>query len=199
MRWILVATTACLMAWGVANANAGEKTKAAMKTSEPDSAAATTQWHKPLNNVIKMDATGKRTALCCCGAEFTVTDNAPTLDHDRTLFYMCGEGCKEMALKATPEENAKTMVAWHKKYDVLKMADNTYIQDGKTMATCVCGRKFAVTDLTPYVTENGVKLYLCSEDCNEHIRSAAADQRMAAEMKVVKAEPAAPMQTSKSY
>ena len=187
MRWILVAVMACLMACGVANA--GDK-KAAASTSDASGVVAVSQWHKPLNNVVKMDAAGKRTALCCCGAEFTVTENAPTMDHDGTLFYMCGEGCKEMAMKATKEENATTMAAWQKKYEVLKLPDNTFAQEGRTMATCVCGATFTVTDKTPYVTENGVRLYLCGDGCAEQIRSAASADRMTAEMKVVKAAPA---------
>lgn len=190
MRWILVTLMACLMVFGVANAGG---TKTAASTSDASGVAAVSQWHKPLNNVVMMDATGKRRALCCCGAEFTVTDNAPTMDHDGTLFYLCGEGCREAAMKATKEETAKTMDAWQKKYEVLKLPDNTFTKDGKTMATCVCGAKFTVTDKTPYVTENGVRLYLCGDGCAEHIRSSASTERLTAEMKVLQAAAPAPV------
>ena len=191
MRWILVAVMACLMACGAANAG----DKQAVKTGDASGVVAVTHVHKPLNNVVKMDAAGKRTALCCCGYEFTVTDNAPTLDHDGILFYMCGEGCKEMAMKATPDESAKTMEAWWKKYDGVKLADNTYAKDGKTMATCACGANFTVTDKTPYLAENGLKLYLCGEGCAEHFRAMTATERLTPERKFVK--PAAAPQASK--
>jgi len=155
--------------------------KPAVATGET---AVKSHQHMPLNNVVKMDAEGKRTALCCCGYEFTVTPTAPTMDHEGTSFYMCGEGCKEMAMKATPEENAKTMAAWHEKYDALSMADNTHMKDGARMATCVCGAEFAVTENTPIVTENGVTMYLCGEGCAEHFSAMSADERLTPEKKV---------------
>jgi hypothetical protein len=139
-----------------------------------------------LNNIIKMDAAGARTALCCCGAEFTVTDNSPTIDHGGTTFYLCGDGCKQMADKATAAENAKTMKAWHKKFRAVKLVTNSYQQDGKEMATCLCGKTLTVTRSTPYVTENGVKMYLCSDACSSALHGMSADARMAKELDVIK-------------
>jgi ribosomal protein L24E len=180
MRKILMLMVVCGLVAGLANAR---EAKTVTGKNEVIGFAAVSPAHRPLNNVVAMDAAGNRTALCCCGAEFTVTDNAPVLDHDGTLFYMCGEGCKQMALKATPEESAKTLDAWWKKYAELKLTDNAAMKDGKTTATCVCGATFTVTDKTPYVMENGVTLYLCGDGCAEHFRSMAAADRLTAERK----------------
>jgi hypothetical protein len=148
--------------------------------------------NKSLNNVVKMNADGKREALCCCGAEFTVTDNAPTMDHDGTLFYMCGEGCKQMALKATKAETAKTMADWRKKYKTYKLADNTFQKDGKTWAKCGCGKEFEVTADSPRVTENGETNYCCSKECHDSFAALSDKDRLTKEVAMLKpaAQPA---------
>jgi hypothetical protein len=142
--------------------------------------------NKPLNNVVKMDADGKRSALCCCGAEFTVTDKAPTMDHDGTLFYLCGDGCKEMAMKSTKAETAKTMADWRKKYKTYKLTDNTFLKDGKTWAKCGCGKEFEVTAESPRVTENGVTNYCCSKECHDSFASLSDKDRMTKEVAMLK-------------
>jgi YHS domain-containing protein len=145
-----------------------------------------------LNNVVKMDAASKRSALCCCGYEFTVTDKAPTMDHEGTSFFMCGEGCKEMAMKASKEENAKTMKDWHKKYDANKLTDNSFLKESKTMATCLCGKTVEVNAKTPKIMENGVTLYLCSDACNTQLHEMSANDRMDAEKKFLASKEPAP-------
>jgi hypothetical protein len=151
----------------------------------------------PLNNVIRMDADGNRTALCCCGAEFKVTENAPIMDHDGTHFYMCGDGCKQMAMKATKTENAKTMKAWKEKYRTITLKDNTFVRDGNTWANCPCGKEFEVTKTTPMVRENGVKLYCHNQDCYDQVVAMSQDNRLQKEMALVKpaAEPKSDIQT----
>jgi hypothetical protein len=177
MSLLAVAVLCC---WSFAHDGQGaEATTASMEKP------AATSMMQPMNNVVKMEKDGKRTALCCCGHEFTVTENAPSMEHSGTLFYMCGEGCKEVAMKATAEENAKTMAAWHEKYDVMTLMSNTHEKDGKQMATCACGAEFTVSETSPRITENGVTMYLCGEGCKEMFTKKTADERMGAEMKVV--------------
>ncbi len=151
-------------------------TKAAMQS------AAT-----PLNNVVKMDADGHRKALCCCRAEFTVTDNAPTMDHAGTTFYMCGEGCKEMAMKATREQTAVMIADWHEKYATYPVPTNTFVSDGKLWAKCGCGKEFELKDQSLAIIENGHASYCCSEACHEGFMKLSAAERLQKEMAILKA------------
>jgi hypothetical protein len=137
----------------------------------------------PLNNVVRVAADGKRTALCCCGHEFAVTDKSPTMSHDGTSFFMCGEACKAAALAATPQEAAKTMAEWRAKFDKAPLATNAVSAGGKTTAVCGCGAAFTVTDRSPVIVENGVKLYCCGDACHEHLLKMSAGDRMALETK----------------
>jgi hypothetical protein len=136
----------------------------------------------PLNNVVKMDAAGHRTALCCCGAVFTVRDDSPTMDHGATTFYMCSEGCKEAALNSTPEQTAVTMANWHEKYATYALPTNTFERDGKLWARCGCGKEFQPTADTPVIIENGYASYCCSEACHQAFMSLSAADRLAKEM-----------------
>ena len=141
----------------------------------------------PLNNVVKMDADGHRTALCCCRAEFTVTDKAPIMDHAGTTFYMCGEGCKEMAMKATPEQTAVTMADWHEKYATFALPTNTFVKDGRLWAKCACGKEFELTDQSLAVIENGHASYCCSKACHEGFVKLSAAERLQREMAILEA------------
>jgi predicted peroxiredoxin len=139
----------------------------------------------PLNNIVKMDAHGKRTVLCCCLNEFTLTDGAPSMDHGGTTFYMCGEGCKEMAMKSTPAQTAETMTNWNAKYATYRLADNTFQKSGKTWAKCGCGKEFEVTDKSLAVVENGVTMFCCTQACHEIASKMGSSERLASELKVV--------------
>lgn len=169
MRTILVAFMGCMAAFAVVAKDA-PKSESAHK-------------HIPLNNVVKMDQAGKRTALCCCGYEFTVTDNAPVFARGGTNFYMCGEGCKEVAAKESQEESEKTYAAWEKKYSAATLWNNLMTRDGKQMAKCGCGAEFTVKETTPVVLENGMKMYCCGDGCHEHFLKMAEAERLQAEQK----------------
>ena len=170
-----------------ATATAAPYGKTAAKAPSSASVATTTHAEHaasvPLNNVVRVGADGKRTALCCCGHEFAVSDKSPTMLHDGTSFYMCGEACKAAAGAATPQETAKTMTAWRAKFDQTSFATNAVSTGGKTTAVCGCGEVFAVTDQSPVIVENGVKLYCCGEACHEHLLKMSASERMALETK----------------
>ncbi len=140
----------------------------------------------PVNNVVKMDTDGHRTALCCCKMEVPVTDKSPTLDHDGTTFYMCSEACKNMAMKASKEEMGKMMADWHEKYATYVLPTNTFVKDGKLLAKCGCGKEFELTDESPRVIENGHATYLCSQACYEGFTKMSAADRLEREMAIVK-------------
>ena len=184
MRTFLL-VTALVAASATATAAPYGKTDA----KSPSSASVATTTHSehvaivPLNNVVRVGADGKRTALCCCGHEFAVSDKSPTMPHDGTSFYMCGEACKAAAVAATPQETAKTMTAWRAKFDKAPFATNAVSAGGKMTAVCGCGEVFAVTDQSPVIVENGVKLYCCGEACHEHLLKMSASERMALETK----------------
>ena len=184
MRTFLL-VTALVAASATATASPYGKTAA----KAPGSATVTTTTPAehaasvPLNNVVRVGADGKRTALCCCGHEFAVSDKSPTMSHDGTSFYMCGEACKAAAVAATPQETAKTMAGWRAKFDQTSFATNAVATGGKTTAVCSCGGVFAVTDQSPVIVENGVKLYCCGEACHEHLLKMSASERMALETK----------------
>jgi hypothetical protein len=170
-----------------ATATAAPYGKTDAKASVPASVVVTPHAEHaasaPLNNVVRIGADGKRTALCCCGHEFTVSDKSPSLTHDGTSFAMCGEACKEAASAASPKETAMTMAAWRAKFDKTPFATNAVSAGGKTTAFCGCGEVFAVTDRSPVIVENGVKLYCCGEACHEHLLKMSASERLALETK----------------
>ena len=136
-----------------------------------------------LNNVIIMDASGHRTALCLCGTEFPVVNTKLALHVDDETLYCCSEGCHAMAAKV-PADEQKNMAAdfFKTKFPNDKMASNMYMKDGKKMATCLCGKTVEVNDKTPKITENGVTLYLCSDACNTALHSMSEADRMKSEM-----------------
>lgn len=140
--------------------------------------------HHMLNNVIKVTG-GEKTALCVCGMEVKVTDKTPTFEHRGMTIYTCSEGCKEKLAKATPDEMRKLMGPFHEKLRAVKYATNEVEKGGKKVATCACGKTFDVTDQSPSITENGVRMYCCSAACEEHLMKMPAAERAAAEAKVV--------------
>jgi hypothetical protein len=191
-RWMLVLVAAVAITGLAAADEAAPAAASAGQEAHGGMSKHAAKESAILNNVVKMDAAGSRTALCCCGAEFTVTANAPTMTHGGTLFYLCGDGCKQTAEKATPAEGAKVMKAWHKKYTGYKLPDNTTMKDGRKMATCLCGKTFAVTSSSHFIIENGIKTYLCSEACNTALHGTSAEDRLAKEMAELKGLDAVP-------
>ena len=150
----------------------------------PHATAASENGSAPLNNVVRLAADGTRTALCCCGSEFTVTDQTPTMDHNGTTFFMCSAGCKEASASATPQATAKTMAAWKAKFAKENLATNAVTEKGVTTAICGCGKSFTVSAKTPVVTENGVKMYCCSPACHDKVAGMSTGDRMAMESKI---------------
>ncbi len=138
----------------------------------------------PLNNVTKVGPDGKRTALCRCGHEFAVSEKSPSMSHDGTTFFMCGEACRAAATAATPQEAAKTMAEWHAKFEKTPLATNAVAKGGRTTAVCGCGAVFPVTDQSPVIVENGMKLYCCGEACHEKLLKMSAGERLTLETKV---------------
>lgn len=137
-----------------------------------------------LNNVVAVDADGSKTALCGCGMEFKVADKSPSMEADGMTIYACSEDCaKSMAgmndrMKAGKMGELKMACEMHK-----NLATNASMMDGKLMATCPCGMSVEVNDKTPFIVENGVKVYVCSEDCAAGFSAADTKMREAAEMK----------------
>ncbi len=168
----------------------------ATKPDMPKMAPTMTSDH--LNNVIAMDASTSRTALCACGAEFKVTDKSPTIMRGDETDYCCTPGCHDMFMSASKEAQDKMMSEyWASKFPFDKMATNATMKDGKKMATCLCGKPVEVTDNTPKVTENGVTMYLCSEACSTMLHGMTAKDRMDKEVAMMKAQPKAEMKADK--
>ena len=188
---ILAALCICSMAF------AGDEAKATAKMPANKWAVEQPMKAMPLNNVVKMDMEGKRTALCCCGAEFTVTATAPTVEDAGTTYYMCGDGCREMYMKSSKEEQTKTHADWRVKYDQVSLATNTWMADDKKMAKCGCGAEFTVTETSPIVMENGMKSYCCGAGCHEHFMKMSANDRMSAELGMLKGDVKAEMKAER--
>lgn len=137
-----------------------------------------------LNNVVGVDADGNKTALCGCGMEFTVTDNSPSITADGMTVYACSEECASKLSGMDDRKRAgkigelKTACEMHK-----NLATNAAMMDGKLMADCPCGKHFEVTDHSPYVVENGVKMYVCGNACVAGFSTADKDKREKAQMK----------------
>jgi hypothetical protein len=140
-----------------------------------------------LNNVVKMDKDGNLTAVCGCGMEFTVTDPTLAIKNGDMTMYCHNQMCHDAAAKMSKEESDKMMKDWHKKYMTYKLADNTFMKDGKKMATCLCGKTLDVTKSTPHIRENGVNMYLCSDACASQLHGMSDADRLGAEKKVAMA------------
>jgi len=152
-----------------------------------------------LNNVVRMTADGKMTALCCCGKEFTVADNSPTMKHGDATFYLCSDACKAKMDKATPTQVDQTMSTWHRKYKGMKLTSNAVTKDGRKVATCLCGKTFNVTKATESISENGVVVYVCSDACAANMHNMSPADRLAKEKEIVANAPApAPAKTAAS-
>jgi hypothetical protein len=158
------------------------KKEAPAKKEAPSVPTTGNSVKAPATNVVKMDKEGKKTALCCCLHEFSVSNTAPVVTNGATDFYMCGEGCAEVSKKATKEENEKSMAAWSTKYSTYTLASNATESEGKKVAKCVCGAEFTVTDKSLSYTENGVTIYLCGEGCSEKFKATSAADRQVAEI-----------------
>jgi hypothetical protein len=161
---------------------AQEKTEGAKPVPQPPKHSAT----KTLNNVVKMDAAGTRTALCLCGKEFTVTDKSPNFDQRGTHYYLCSDECKGKTGSATKEELTKMVGDWKNSSKAYKTPENTVKKDGKKWATCACGKEFEVGASSEFIKENGVKMYLCSDDCMKAMTGMGEQERMTKELALLK-------------
>ncbi len=137
----------------------------------------------PLNNVIRLDRDGTRTALCCCGAEFKVSDKTTSLPREGTTFFMCTQACRDASAKETPAQAQRTLATWREKYAGVKLASNLAVKDGQQTALCGCGKSFVVAKDTPVLEENGVRLYCCGEECHQALLRMTPETRLAKEMK----------------
>jgi hypothetical protein len=144
----------------------------------------------PLNNVFKMDASGVRTARCMCGKEFQVSNDSPVIKRGDGEYYCCSKGCHDMYESANKGARDKMFKESWSSYPMTGMATNAVMKDGKQMATCLCGKEVTVTDKTPNVTENGVKMYVCSDACKTALHGMAANDRLSKELAVVKSKEA---------
>jgi hypothetical protein len=138
-----------------------------------------------LNNVVRMDASGNREALCLCGQEFQVTKESPTIIRGEETHYCHNQQCHDMYMSTSAEAQDR-MVSdyWKNTFPFDKMATNQFAKDGKTMATCLCGKVVDVNDKTPHLTENGVTMYVCSDACKTALHGMSAEMRMQKEMAV---------------
>ena len=148
-----------------------------------DAAPAAKAMHQDhLNNVITMDASGNRTALCMCGKEFPVTDKSLSVQTSEQTLFCCTEGCHAMAAKLSSEQLQEAATDFFKTtFPNDKMVTNIFVKDGRKMAACLCGKTVEVNDKTPKITENGMTLYVCSDACNTSIHGMSAADRMNAE------------------
>jgi hypothetical protein len=142
----------------------------------------------PLNNVIRTSPDNTRTALCRCGKEFTVTDKSPTYESGGTTFYLCSDACKSAAMATKPAEAMQSLATWRTKFATEKLASNVKTEAGKRTAVCGCGKTFTVTDSSPVIVENGVRMYCCSDACHDQFVKMSASQRMGTEMKVARGD-----------
>lgn len=151
----------------------------------------------PMNNVCMMSADGKRTAMCGCGKEFAVDAKSPMMNDGGMTMYCCSQECHDHAMKMTGEEKAKGMETWAAAFmkKAETMPTNTTMKGEKKMAMCGCGTEFAVTDKSPMMCENGVHMYCCSEKCHEMMSKMSAEDRMSAQMKIIKPIKAQPAET----
>lgn len=199
MRSLLVSmlSIACLCSLAFSGEEAAKKAEMAKAHGEMKADAG--HMHMPMNNVFMMKEDGSRMAMCGCGKEFAVTDKSPMVQNGGMTMYCCSQECHDHAAKASKEEMEQMMGTWMKGYDAKmgSMAANTMMADGKKMAKCGCGKEFAVTDKSPMICENGVMMYCCSEQCHEMMMKMSAEDRMSAEMKVVKPMKAMPAQSAK--
>ncbi len=138
-----------------------------------------------LNNVIQLDTDGHRTALCGCGKQFEVTANSPAVQHGNETIYCCGDACHSSFAGMPAADQDKLISDLNSKLPAENLISNAIEKDGKTVATCLCGKEFEVTDRTPEVTENGVTLDLCGEACAAGLHKMSAEDRLEAELNLV--------------
>ncbi len=189
--WTITVAVVCICSLTFADDQAKATAPEVLKV-----APAMTSDH--LNNVIMMDATGSRTALCACEKEFQVTDKSPTILRGDEADYCCTPGCHEMFMSASKEAQDKMMSEyWKSKFPFDKMATNVTMKDSKKVATCLCGNPVEVTDKTPKVTENGITMYLCSDACATALHGMTAKVRMDKELAMMKTLPKAEMKADK--
>lgn len=141
-----------------------------------------------LNNVIQLDADGHRTALCGCGMQFQVTNDQLSVQNGDETIYCCSEACHHSNLAMPNADRMQKISDLNEKLSHSISVTNTAIKDGRTVATCLCGKEFEVTDQTPRVSENGVTLNLCGEACTTGLHKMSAADRFEAELKIVTAK-----------
>ncbi len=90
-----------------------------------------------------------------------------------------------MALKIPPAEMDKAMIDYWHKFPLQRTLNTASKKDGKTTATCFCGKTVNVTAASPWVLENGVIVYPCSDACRTALHYMTVAERLQAEQKLV--------------
>ncbi len=178
-------TVALMLACICSIALAGDDYKTSATPTKTPAAAEMKMNAMPMNNVMMMTADGKRMAMCGCGKEFEVTDKSMVMKGSPAM-YCCSPECHEHAMKMSKEEMEKGMAEWSTKFMAVEMPSNMKMAGEKKMATCGCGTEFEVTDKSPMIWENGVKMYCCTDKCHEMMLGMSEADRMSAEMKLLK-------------
>lgn len=181
MLTLLLSTSALMATCGMPHGD--DAVKHADHEMKAEAHAEYTHMHMPLNNVVKIDDEGKRTALCGCGMEINVDDKTVFYKDDKLTFWACGDNCKNMMANATDEERTMMMGAWHTKFAAYELADNTFMKDDVLMAKCACGAEIVVDDKTLKVVENGMKVYCCGPGCHDMFTAMNDDKRLEVEIK----------------
>jgi CDGSH-type Zn-finger protein len=171
----------------------------AMKADEKTPMKAEKMMMKtmPMNNVYMMKEDGSRMAMCGCGKEFAVDAKSPMMMNGAMSMYCCSQECHDHAAKMSKEEMATGMETWMANFmpKMDAMPTNTMMKADAKMAMCGCGKEFAVTDKSMMICENGVNMYCCSEACHAMMMKMSAEDRMAAQMKIVKPMKAQPAES----
>jgi hypothetical protein len=140
-----------------------------------------------LNNIVKMDPQGHRTAKCLCEVEFGVTTTTPVVQRGDETYYLHSEDCKDMFIHTAPQEQERIVTQfWARHFPFEKLPTNAHEEHGHKEATCLCGTNVTVTKDTPMVTENGLNIYLCSEACSTMLHGMSAEDRMQGELKNIR-------------
>jgi hypothetical protein len=140
-----------------------------------------------LNNIIKMDPQGHRTAKCLCGLEFGVTSTTPIVERGDETYYLHNEECRDLFMRTSPQAQEQMVTQyWARQFPFEKLPSNAREEHGHQEATCLCGTNVTVTKDTPMVTENGLNIYLCSEACSTMLHGLSPEDRMNTELKNIK-------------
>jgi hypothetical protein len=134
-----------------------------------------------LNNVVSMDAQGVRQAICPCGQRFTVGPQPQSIAQSGTVLYLCSDGCAR-DLAARP---AESLLTWNRALSASRLNTNVRMKQGLETATCPCGNSHVLVGHRRAVVDNGLIVFFCNEECRARFAAMPADERMAAELRML--------------